>query len=177
MCSLPSKRKYVPPFFVIEKETWRSWEAQKTGRGTPEKSHGGRRSEKRSREATFGESLRAFTFDSSLWRSRLAATRPDRVSAPVWDGASTIPTKTQRLRIKCLLHWCLNRRHSCSPNNCLNLCSMICRPRVISSPLLRKLHLVGRLRLLLTFWGAFREIFRKRVIFGKTSTNYISPKR
>ena len=31
--------------------------------------------------------------------------------------------------------------------------------------------------LLLTFWGAFREIFRKRVIFGKTPANYISPKR
>ena len=29
----------------------------------------------------------------------------------------------------------------------------------------------------LTFWGAFREIFRKRVIFGKTPANYISPKR
>ena len=33
------------------------------------------------------------------------------------------------------------------------------------------------LRLLLTFWGAFREIFRKRVIFRKTPANYISPKR
>ena len=33
------------------------------------------------------------------------------------------------------------------------------------------------LRLLLTFWGAFREIFRRRVIFGKTPENYISPKR
>lgn len=80
VCSLPSKRKYVPLFFVIEKETWRSWEAQKTGRGTPEKSHGGRRSKKRSREATFGEWLRAFTLTAiALWRSRLAATRPDQL--------------------------------------------------------------------------------------------------
>ena len=33
------------------------------------------------------------------------------------------------------------------------------------------------LRLLLTFWGAFREIFCKRISFGKTPSNYISPKR
>ena len=33
------------------------------------------------------------------------------------------------------------------------------------------------LRLLLTFWGAFREIFRKCVTFGKTPAKYISVKR